>query len=138
MPAPADFIRRLLRDGMDIEAVWSVGHSADVATHQGLKSELLIFADRPTLERLRKCDRLHQDDVSLMVVVDGDSFENAWGAHRASGSLARWAWREVSDGQAYYDEARWAAPPDDAGNVVRVRRTAFLLWRRTTELQSTA
>jgi hypothetical protein len=131
-------MRRLLRDGMDIEAVWSVGHSADVETPQSLKSELLIFADRATLARLRKCDGLHQPDVSLLVVVDGDLFENAWGALRPSGSLARWAWRQVSDDQAYYDESCWAAPPDDAGNVVRVRRTAFLVWSRAAELQSIA
>ena len=133
---PAGFMRRLLREGMDIEAVWSVGHSADARTHHG-GSQLLAFANRMTLERLRKCDRVHQADVLLLVVTDGDAFESAWGADRICGSLARWGWLQVSDRQAYYDESRWAPPPDE-GHVVRVRRTAFLLWRRTSELQSTA
>ena len=69
--------------------------------------------------RLRKCDSLREDDVSLLVVTDGDSFENAWGAQPSSGSLARWAWREGTAGQAYYDESRWA-PEEEAGSVVRV------------------
>jgi hypothetical protein len=126
MSAPADFMSRLLRDGIDIEAVWSMG-----------KNALLVFADRPTLERLRKCDSLREGDVALLVVTDGDSFENAWGAQRLSGSLARWAWREGTAGQAYYDESRWALPPDEAGTVVRVRRKALLLWRRTGYLTAT-
>ena len=137
MGAPADFMRRLLRDGMDIQAVWSVGHSAESDLQQSEKRELLVFADRATLERLRKCDGLRESDVVLLVVTDGDSFESAWGAQHFSGSLARWAWREASDGQAYYDESRWAVAPEELGSVVRVRRTAFLLWSRTTELQST-
>lgn len=119
--APADFMPRLLRDGIDIEAVWSMG-----------KNVFLVFADRPTLERLRKCDSLREADVALLVVTDGDSFENAWSAEQVSGSLVRWAWREGSPGQAYYDESRWAAAPDEAGNVVRVRRKAYLLWQRMT------
>src|SRR3954469_17790255 len=113
---------RLLRDGIDIEAIWSVGDGA-----------LLVFADRPTLDRLRKCDGLRERDVSLLVVTDGDAFENAWGAPPSSGSLARWAWREGTPGQAYYDESRWAEAPDEEGSVVRVRRKAFLLWWRVSE-----
>jgi hypothetical protein len=139
--APADFMRRLLRDGLDIQAIWSVGHSAESDVQhtekwQAEERELLVFADRATLDRLRKCDGLRESDVELLVVTDGDSFESAWGMQHFSGSLARWAWREASDGQAYYDESRWAVAPEEAGSVVRVRRTAFLLWRRSTELQS--
>ena len=137
VPAVADFMRRLMRDGMDIEAVWSVGHSADAEAPPMAKTVLLVFADGATLQRLRKSESLRDPEVSLLVVTDGDSFENAWGAQRIAGSLARWAWREVSAGQAYYDESRWAAAPDQAGNVVRVRRTARLLWRRAAELQPT-
>lgn len=130
MSTPADFMCRLLRDAIDIEAVWSVGHDADPDVQHADNSELLIFADPATLAHLRKCDSLRDGDVSLLVVTDGDSFENAWGAQPSSGSLARWAWREGTPGQAYYDESRWALPPDEAGSVVRVRRKAFLLWRR--------
>ena len=125
--AAAEYMRRLLRQGMDIEAVWSVGHSADSDARQAGVSELLVFADRRTLERLRKCDDLHEAGVAVLVVTDGDSMETAWGTPRLSGSLARWSWREGEPGQAYYDESRWAA---DMGSVVRVRRKAYLLWRR--------
>lgn len=133
----AEFMHRLLRQGMDIQAIWSVGHNADNEPRGSGAAELLVFADRRTLEQLRKRDDLHEPGVAILVVIDGDLFETAWGAHRHSGSLARWAWREVAPGQVYYDESRWAAGPGEAGGVVRVRRKAYLLWTRAAELQAT-
>ena len=65
-----------------------------------------------------------------MVVVDGDGFESAWGPCRLSGSLSRWAWRQISAHEAYYEEARWDERAREAGNVVRVRRKALLLWQQ--------
>lgn len=129
-------MRRLLRHGMDIQAVWSVGHSVDNDPREPGVTELLVFADRRTLEQLRKRDDLHEPGVTIFVVLDGDLFETAWGAHRLSGSLARWAWREVAPGQAYYDESHWAPGAAEAGSVVRVRRKAYLVWTRAAELQS--
>jgi hypothetical protein len=133
-PRPAaDFLRRLLRQGMDIQAVWSVGHSAESDARETGVGEILVIADRRTLEYLRKCGDLHEAGVAILVVTDGDSMESAWGAQRLSGSLARWAWREVAPGEAYYDESRWAG---EAGSVMRVRRKAYLLWRRAAEVLS--
>src|SRR3954471_21552648 len=73
----ADFMRRLLRQGMDIQAVWSVGHSAESEADEADATELLVFADRATLDKLRKCDDLHEPEVAIFVVTDGDSFETA-------------------------------------------------------------
>jgi hypothetical protein len=130
MPAAA-FLHRLLRQCLDIRAIWSVGHGPGLAADEqpGHRIQLLVFADAPTLERLRKSADLHCDEVELLVVVDGDSFENAWGARRLSGSLSRWAWREVSADHAFYDESRWDPESSASGTVVRVRREAHLIWR---------
>jgi hypothetical protein len=98
-------------------------------TVPSLACELLAFADAATLERLRRSSDLHDAEVELLVVIDGDRFENAWGPRKLSGSLARWAWRQVSPELAYYDESRWAEPQRAAGGVVRVRRTATLVWQ---------
>ena len=94
------------------------------------RRELLAFADAATLERLRRCEYLHRADIEFLVVVDGDLFESAWGPRKLSGSLARWAWRQISPHEAYYDESRWAQSDADAGAVVRVRRKAFAVWQR--------
>lgn len=125
LSAPAEvsaFLPSLLVRCLDIRAVWSIGGA-------GAPHELLVFADGRTLDNLRRSEELHCGDIELIVVFDGDRFENAWGPRRISGSLSRWAWREVESGVAYYDESRWAAC-NDGGSVVRVRRSARLIWSR--------
>jgi len=129
--APAElsaFVSGIVARCLHIRAVWCVGHADPEAALPDSACELLVFADRPTLQRLRRSDFLHREDVEVFVVFDGNQFENAWGRNKLSGSLARWAWRQVSDELAYYDESRWADHERD-GSVVRVRRKATLIWR---------
>jgi hypothetical protein len=124
----SSFLSRLLLHCLSVRSVWSVGHDRLElqAPHEG--RELLVFADGHTLHKLRQNDHLHRADLQLFVVIDGDRFESAWGPQRVSGSLARWAWREIGRDIAYYDESKWADRAGDASAVVRVRRKAFLLW----------
>jgi hypothetical protein len=127
--APAElsaFLSRVLVSCLEIRAVWSsadAGSLLAAASHQ-----LIVFADKPTLLSLRRSGELHRADVELLVVFDGDRFENAWGPQRLSGSLSRWSWRQVSDELAYFDESKWSHAERDAGTVVRVRRQAVLIW----------
>src|SRR5688572_1745677 len=103
------FIPRLLQCCLDVRYVWLIGED-ELAVRDALpRWELLAFADAPTLQRLRKTDALHREDIDVMVVTDGDVFENAWGRRRLSGSLVRWGWRQGAGADAYYHEARWAA-----------------------------
>lgn len=119
------FLSRVLAHCPDICAAWSLGHvDADRLPTEPVH-ELLVFANRPTLDRLRKSDELHRADVRLLVVLDGDHFENAWGAHRQSGSLAGSGWRETAHDLAYFDEPHWVGDAD----VIRTRRKAVLMWR---------
>jgi hypothetical protein len=122
------FVSRVLARCLDIRALWSIGHADLAQARLDSAGQLLAFADRPTLQALRRSDHLHRADVELLVVFDGNQFENAWGPRRLSGSLARWAWRPVTEELAYYDESRWADHERDGG-VVRVRRKAVLIWR---------
>src|SRR5688572_14943270 len=124
----AEFVSRLLQCCLDLTHVWLVAKDRPAAA-PGPRWELLAFANAETLRRLRKTDALHTKEIDVMVVTDGDRFENAWGPRQLSGSLARWGWRQAAAGEAYYDEAKWAGSSDD-GVVVRVRRKAVLLWSR--------
>ena len=127
----AEFIARLYNCCLDLRHVWLIAQDHAAAAAASLpRWELLAFANDETLKRLRKTDALHRDDIDVMVVTDGDRFENAWGPRQLSGSLARWGWRQAAASEAYYDEAKWAADSSD-GTVVRVRRKAVLLWSRT-------
>lgn len=127
---PADlttFISRLTMCSLDMRALWSIGNADTSPAAAQRVHEFLAFADGRTLSTLRRNGHLHRADVALLVVIDGDRFENAWGSS-LSGSLARWAWRQVSPQLAYYDESKWAEREANPGAVVRVRRRAVLMW----------
>jgi hypothetical protein len=117
------FLSRVLVGFLNVRSVWILDGAT--ARDASIGHELLVFADHAGLQRLRACDDLRDAGVEMLVVVDGDAFESAWGS--ASGSLGRWAWRQVSPEVAYYDESRWAGR-DTRGGVVRVRRKAALIW----------
>jgi hypothetical protein len=129
----AAFIARVLQCCLDVRQVWLV--SQDEAAAAAPRWELLVFGSSETLKRLRRADNLHRSDIDVLVVTDGEHFENAWGPRQLSGSLARWGWRAASAGEAYYDEAKWAG---EEGAVVRVRRRAALLWSRSANLTDNA
>ena len=122
----ADFIARVRQCCLEVRQVWLVAQDGITAA-AAPRWELLVFGSWETLKRLRRADNLHRSDIDVLVVTDGEHFENAWGPRQLSGSLARWGWRPASAGQAYYDEAKWAG---EDGAVVRVRRRAALLWSR--------
>jgi hypothetical protein len=128
-PDVSAFVSRVLLNCLDIHAVWCMRQGEHVAAPGSREHELLAFANPLTLQRLRQCDDLHRSDFELLVVIDGDRFENAWGPRKLSGSLARWAWRQVSAELAYYDESTWDDRVAAPGSVVRVRRKAMLVWQ---------
>jgi hypothetical protein len=113
-----ELLSRLLAYCPDLRSVWALRDAGSDDEAQ----EMLIFADRATLERLRACDELRDAGARVLVVLDGNRFESAWG-DRVSGSLARWEWREASADEAYFDERR---------PVKRVRREARRIWRAAT------
>ena len=122
------FTQHVLAACLDIDAVWSIDHAPGEAWTDDGRWCLLAFASPPVLKRLQACDHLHSAHVEFLVVVNGDEFASAWGPVRLSGSLARWAWRQTTVNEAYYDESRWAQHDGRDGGVVRVRRKAFLVW----------
>jgi hypothetical protein len=126
----ATVVDAVLASCLDVAAVWSVGHDLQGRESDDPEIRLLVFGTRQVLERLRKCDGLHDARVQVLVVVDGDAFIAAWGPHAGSGSLACWAWRQISPVEAFYDESCWSRAAESDGVVARVRRRAFLLWPR--------
>jgi len=127
-PELSRFVSSLLVHCVDIRAVWSTAPAESAFEAPPDLHELLIFADVRTLNLLRRSASLHRADVRALVVFDGEQFENAWGAWRQSGSLARCAWRQVGPDVAYYDESRWTGRSSEGATLERIRRKALLLW----------
>jgi hypothetical protein len=130
-PVPLEisgFLSSVLDCCLDIRGIWLMGQD-DKAGAAVARWQLLAFADHATLQRLRKAHDLHRPDIEVLVVTDGERCENAWGECHLAGSLVRWGWREVSEGEAFYNESRWGDNND--GAVVRVRRKALVVWQST-------
>ena len=125
----ASLIAGILAGCLDIRSLWSIDHEPFETSVAQEHLKLLAFADGATLHRLRKSPPARGAHAELLVVTDGDAFQSAWGAGTLSGSLARWAWRQSSAREAFYDQARWIAAGADACGVVRVRRKALLIWQ---------
>ena len=125
------FLGQLVHRCPAIRSIWTIGHGTggEILESAGpFGWDLVAFADKPTLQRLRGALDLHRADVRLRVVVDGDRFEVAWGGPHAPGSLLQWDWCQPTKTEAYYSEARWAGAPE-AGNVERMRRRAVCVWQ---------
>ena len=120
----AALVAGLLVGFLNIRAVWSMDHDPEGIDAPRAHPRLLVFADIATLRRLHSHPQTV--GVELLVVTDGDHVESAWHAEEVHGSLARWAWRQTSANEAFYDEAQWA---EDGTTVVRLRRKAQLIWQ---------
>ena len=114
-----------------IRSIGRIGDSADTPPDARSSWDLLAFANPYTLLQLRVATTLHRQDVRLRIVTDGDRVHSAWGNAPDDGSLRRWEWTETGGGDAFYSEARWAAPQSN-GVVERVRLRARCLWREDT------
>jgi len=131
MPGISLFISQLADRCPAMQSIWMIGARAnrDVTDSPGpFHWDLVAFADIASLCYLRKAQDLHRADVLLRVVTDGDRFEIAWGDSHTSGSLCRWGWRQATQTEAYYSEARWA-PPAGTGHVERTRCKAARVWQ---------
>jgi hypothetical protein len=124
-PETAALVAGLLVGFLDIRSIWSMDHEPEGTDAPRTQPRLLVFADTATLRRLHSTP--HTPGVEVLVVTDGDAIESAWQRAQMHASLARWAWRQASANEAFYDEARWA---EDGASVVRVRRKAHLVWQR--------
>lgn len=112
------YVDRLRSEFDAIEAVWLLGARANDDGDRDAAWELAIFADEHVLNTLKQQRQAwERPDVSLLVVVDGDRFENPSDAAQ-QGRLSAMGWE--LDGA---DAATYRGP--DGGpkrlNALRVR-----------------
>jgi predicted nucleotidyltransferase len=120
------FVERVLECCPTIRSVWVIGARAN--GNASSDWDLVAFADAATLQRLRKAAILHRADVHFHVVTDGDRFEIAWGRMLSFDSLLQCGWRQSTDSEAYYNEAKWSGRSHQ-GQVKRTRRKAIRVWQ---------
>lgn len=111
------YVDELRRQCPSLEEVWALGPRVST-TDPDASWDLLAFGDVAALETVRRNRSLHRDDVTLVIVTDGDSFETAWGEDRRRGRLTALGWR-LEDPQT----ASYRAPVTDNGSDAAAAET---------------
>ena len=117
------YFQRLAHSYPSLLESWLFGSRAD-ATHKADSDwDLLVFADRHDFEKMKSDNSLQVGMVDLLVVFDGDHFEQPWTEPGQPvpkcGSLTQWQWKKETDNEASY----WCSRR-------RCHRRAFCLWTR--------
>ncbi len=130
----AAWIEALVAASPSIREVWLFGSRANSAATTTSDWDFLIFSDELTAGEIAGLIRLYRDDVDLLVVTDGDSFESAWGSPVKTGSLSSWHWTRQGTQTATYRSAKWFPAEDTADLPLEVARNLGTV--RTSTLQA--
>lgn len=101
------FLRKITRAHPGIREVWRLAYPVKTEARRGSLFALLVFADEDTFQRLRSDLRFKRADVELLVVRNGDEFQEPWGDNPERGYLSEWEWVKTSDQEAQYHGTRW-------------------------------
>jgi predicted nucleotidyltransferase len=98
-----DYIAQLVSKYTDIKSVWLFGSRANETETNESDWDLLVFASDKTLSKLRNDNKFKQEKIDMLVVIDGDSFEEPWYIDQPKkGSLSNWNWKIISPAKATY------------------------------------
>lgn len=120
-PSVDTWLHFLMEQCPTIEEVWLIGSRANNSATAESDWDFIAFGSAETVPYLRSRKDLYQEDVDLLIVYDGNQFQEPWGQPSKTGSLSKWGWRVVVDGQAIYDAVKWREAEDGAGFVCSER-----------------
>ncbi|HYT53512.1 MAG TPA: nucleotidyltransferase domain-containing protein [Verrucomicrobiae bacterium] len=99
------YIQRIISLGIAVDEVWLLGSRANRTERKESDWDLFLFTDAAGLSCLTSNNYLKDDRVDLLVVYDGNNFEEPWPTIQAkakSGNLRDWVWSRLSDDEAEY------------------------------------
>jgi hypothetical protein len=121
------FVGKITRAHPGIREVWRLAHPVKTHARRAPRWALLVFADEGTFEELRSDFRFRRADVELLVVRDGDEFQEPWGENPERGYLSEWEWVKTSDREAQYHGTRWVHDEKLFRTIIELC-TASRLW----------
>jgi predicted nucleotidyltransferase len=105
-----EYIHLLSSRYHSVSSIWLIGSRASCTEQPESDWDLLVFADTDSLVRMRADAGLHALGIDLLVVTDGDRFEQPWiedGYTVAKfGYLTTWLWKQTSQTEAEYLSSR--------------------------------
>ena len=93
-------------------SVWLIGSRANGRAKPDSDTDLLVFGS-PAFLAAARAHLSRSVNVDVLVVTDGDKFEDVW--ETKSGSLSSWHWKQKSAETATYNGTKFIPdPPDEA------------------------
>jgi hypothetical protein len=93
-----------------VSSIWLIGSRASCTERPESDWDLLVFADYDCLAAMRGDAGMRAPGIDLLVVTDGDRFEQPWideGYTVAKfGYLSNWRWAKTSQTEADYHDSR--------------------------------
>jgi predicted nucleotidyltransferase len=104
----AAYVAKLVRSYPSIREIWLIGSRAAGSGTRASDWDYVAFADKATLRALIRDRVLHDPEVDLLVVHDGDEFCKPWrdGLRRKKGALSRWKWQRETETRATYEAVK--------------------------------
>lgn len=103
-----NYIDQLISEHASIQSIWLFGSRINGTSRPDSDWDFLIFGTQETLDKLRQHPELKQPNIDLLIVYNGDDFEEPWPdlAEKnkpKSGSLIEWRWTKINDYIAHYE-----------------------------------
>jgi predicted nucleotidyltransferase len=101
------YIEELIKFHPQIESIWLIGSRANELPRDDSDWDILVFANREVLTKLRERPILKRKEFDLFIVYNDQDFQEAWPAGEPkSGNLKEWEWKEISSKDAVYKSVK--------------------------------
>ncbi|VAV83779.1 hypothetical protein MNBD_DELTA01-551 [hydrothermal vent metagenome] len=109
-PEITKFIDVFVSEIQGVKEIWLVGSRANCTFKEESDWDFVVFlsGNQKTFSQIQRRKDLRHEDVDLLIVYDGDKFEEPWPFFSKerykpkSGSLKDWEWKIVSESEARY------------------------------------
>ena len=133
-----DFLKKYLTDLVeefsDVEEIWLLGSRANNSANENSDWDIMIFADHYVLNALKMNVSFKHQDIDLLVVYDGNKFEQPWvslsrvGTKRTKkGELKQWDFRETENNVAVYSGSKPDVPDGYFINPTQMKM--YRIWK---------
>ena len=128
-----EYIKTLVDEFPSIMEVWLFGSRANLSYTKDSDWDLFVFANEYTLQKLNARPEYNNPKIDLLVVIDGDLFEEPWPIDRPKkDKLSNWDWKRLSETEAKYFGTKDPLNGGDwwrsGGSVLSGNRKAKRLW----------
>ncbi|MDP3786738.1 MAG: nucleotidyltransferase domain-containing protein [Candidatus Omnitrophota bacterium] len=102
-----EYINKLVEKHQDIKSIWLIGSRANGTEKEDSDWDLLVFATEETLHSLKNNKEFCKDEIDLLVVYNGNDFQEPWTRDSRnnkckSGNLKEWSWKKFTCIEAQY------------------------------------